>query len=126
MQKPLEGINQTITNNDKFSFSEERYICAHNNGIPSHCISFIGEEESKEKNVNPDLFDANMPLGSVLLSTFKPGTKTVSIVEDLSNFGLRFLIRINVSEIESVLLNRLYIALPIIILFIFFFMCILN
>jgi diguanylate cyclase (GGDEF)-like protein/PAS domain S-box-containing protein len=126
LQKPLEGINQTITKNDKFSFSEERYLCTHNNGTPSQCIPFSDEEGSKGKNVNPDLFDANTPVGSVFPTSIQGGTKTVSIVEDLSNLGLRFLVRINVSEIESVLLTRLYIALPIIILFIFFFIRILN
>ncbi|MBW8308536.1 MAG: diguanylate cyclase [Candidatus Paracaedibacteraceae bacterium] len=126
VQKPLDGFNQTIANNNKFSFNEEQYICAYNKGMPSPCLSFLGEGDSKEKNMSSALFDGSTPLGSVFLSTRKIGEKTVSIVEDLPGLGLRFLVRLNVSEIENVLLNRLYIALPIIILFIFFFVRMLN
>ncbi len=126
LQRPLNGFNHTIGTNNKFSLSEEQYLCSQNKGETLPCLSFFGKEASKEKKLPSDLLDDITPLSPIFLRTLEGDVKTVSIVEDLPILGLRFLVRLNVSEIENVLLNRLYIALPIIALFIFFFMRLLN
>lgn len=126
LQKPLPIMANIESPNDKSSNSEQSYICSQDNENQPHCLLTALNSAPQKLIANINVYDKNLPIGSVFVDKNAAQTKTLSIIENLQDLGLRFLVMINVESIEKKLIRQMYIASPVIILFIVFFLKMLN
>ncbi|WP_083821298.1 sensor domain-containing diguanylate cyclase [Candidatus Odyssella thessalonicensis] len=126
-QKPLKLLPYKGANGDIFFSKEERYLCGRGDGEQSKCIA--AHPAMDKSKPTPSFYSeafAYSSSGSVLLNPTTQTSKIVAIVENIKDLGLSFAVNLDISEIEAALLKRLYIALPVIVFFILFFMHMLN
>lgn len=122
LEKPIIGFTELVNAANKFTSSEIKVICSEINNRNSSCLS-PNPENDADWNVhafNP--FTINQPVGHAFAVTSKTNQNIISVIEKLTDTDLRFIVQLSTDEIEKDLRHQMYIALPIIGLFILFFL----
>ena len=123
-QKTLHGLTDIINSKNKFFPSEIKVMCAPSNTKVNHCLASTTSEDLTWAHNAIDTFNNNIPIGKAFINFGHQ--KNIFVVEDLKNLNLKFAILVNSDELEKDLRHQMYIALPIICLFILFFIKMLN
>jgi diguanylate cyclase (GGDEF)-like protein/PAS domain S-box-containing protein len=124
IQKTLNGLTDIINSNNKFSPSEIKVICSPSDTDLNHCLASKTSEDITWTHNAIDTFNSITPIGKAFTNFNHP--KNIFVVENLKNLNLKFAILVNADELEKDLRHQMYIALPIIGLFILFFIKMLN
>lgn len=125
LQKPLETLDQTLPYQSKLFSSQAHHICSKIDDSKSQCLSFLPDSDTQQIIYNDSFSERHLD-GAVFLQASKIIPRTVSVIENLPNLELQFLMHVNISDIENTLLSKVGIAFPFIVLFIVFFMRMLN
>ncbi|MBX3486300.1 MAG: diguanylate cyclase [Candidatus Paracaedibacteraceae bacterium] len=123
LEKQLHNMANIAHSNNNFSLDEIQVICSQDSSNNQQCLS---SEDRKWSMNSFNLFAPNTSIGTVFVNNDRNNQYNVTVVESLKNTILRFAVLIDSGEIEKNLQHKMWIALPIIGLFILFFIKILN
>ena len=124
-EKSLNELNDIINSNNKFSLNEIKVICAPSNTLMNHCLASKLSKDANWNHSQIDIFDNKKPISKAFIQTDK-NRDNIFVIENIKGLNLKFAILVSSEDLEKDLTKQMYIALPIICLFILFFIKMLN
>jgi diguanylate cyclase (GGDEF)-like protein/PAS domain S-box-containing protein len=125
LEKPIFSITELINSRNKFSDSEIKAVCSQLTNGSANCLS-SNSETDQDWNINAFNPFTTKLSGQAFIDETKFNRHNIAVTENLGDSGLKLVLLLNADEIEKNLRNQMYIALPIIGLFILFFLRMLN